>query len=350
MMRKFPIQYSPEVKAVLNAMSIGTPNVVGSSIDRRLLYSADYDMIQEVELSPASSRAFVQGIAQLYSMPNTHIVDIKIGDIPEWNLLKGSKYSRSEELKHLGLLYDTGIISEKEYKHAKKLLSRTMSDVKMMEAKKELRFGVLRWTPKDVFKGYLKLRNGETISLVEAFKTSGITKVDVIAFVNGKYADFSNILLWKGYSEMDEPIQSLKQNVIYYVKDGNYWKALKRIFSLAKGIDDEDIQQMCLEVLNSKLGYLATIISDMEVLESLKQRNLTKKEKQNIKAELGAITDRLAKVYIDGFKRPKKTSFSLLPKLQAILQHETKLAMEEIGLLPIPLLPPSDGESKPRAR
>lgn len=336
MLRKFPIQYSPEVRAVLMTMSIGEPNIVGSSADRRLLYSADYDLIQEVEVSPASTRAFVHHIAQLNSLPNTHILDIKIGEIPSWTLLKSDKYVRKDELKHLATLHDEGIISSKEYKQSKKLLSRHMTPLKLIEARKELRFGVLRWTPKDVFKGYLKLRNGETISLLDAIKSSGITKIDVISMVNGRYAEFSNIILWKGYSEMPETSTGLKQNLMYYVADGNYWKALKRIFSLAKHIGDDKLQEMCIEILNSNLGYISKIVNDMEILKALKERDLTKAELQTIKYQLDAITDRLAKVYIEGFKRPTKTSLSLLPKLEAVLQHETKLAMEEIGLLPLP--------------
>lgn len=334
MLRKFPLQYSSEVKTILNAMSIGDPNIVGSSVDRRLLYSADYDMIQEIELSPASSHAFIKHIAELHSLPNTHITDIKIGEIPNWNLVTSNKYVRKDEIKHLELLLDEGIIDSHEYKEAKKLLPRHMTPLKLIEARKELRFGILRWTPKDVFKGYLKLRNGKTITLVDALRSLGITKIDVISFVNGKYTDFSNIILWKGYSEITG--MTLKDSLIYYLGERNYWKALKRIFSIAKDMKDEKLQETCLEILNSKLGYISNIVSDMEVLQSLTQRDLTKKERRNINYELNTIIDRLSKVYIDGFKRAKRVSFKLLPKLDSILQHETKLAMEQEGLLPLP--------------
>jgi hypothetical protein len=343
-MRKYPNQYSSQVKAVLSAMSIGSPNVVGSQQDRRVLYSADYDMVQELPLTHQAERAFVHHISKLLALPDTHIIDIKIGEVDEWMLLQGVdvdngkvvNYSRKQELAHLDELVKNGVVTPKEEKQAKKLLRRSLTPSQFLEAKRELRFGLLRWTPKDVLKGYLKLRNGNTISLYDALASSGITKVDVISFVNGKYHEFSNIIIWEGHTRLDEIADSIRLSVIEYMNEGNYWKVLKRIFSLSKLVGDSKTENKALDILNSKLGYLYTIISDLEIMESLRERGLSRKEKQNIKHQLDILTDRLAKVYEDGFKRVKKTSLALIPRLFGILQEETRKVMEASSLLPIP--------------
>jgi hypothetical protein len=343
-MRKFPTQYSPELQTILSAMSIGEPYIVGSSADRKILYSADYDMIQTIVPSHQSIRAFVHHVAKLQSLPNTHILDIKIGEIQDWNLLLNTRiednsivnYNRKKELEHLELLRYQKIITEKEYIASKKLLPIHITPIKLIEAKKELRFGILRWTPKEILRGYKILRNNKEITLEEAIKNTGITKVDVISWTNNKYNEFSNIILWKEFSQTPEPIQSLKENILLYLDDKNYFKVLKRIYALSKLLNDTKTEELCISILNSEIGFLYTIVADFEIMEQLRKKTLTKQERQNLKYELGMMTDKIAKVYFPGNKRPKRTSFSLLPKLYTILQEETRKVMIDSSLLPIP--------------
>lgn len=58
MEREFPDQYSKPLTKVLKAISFGTPNVVGSSADHRIMYAADYDLIESVILRRGSARKF----------------------------------------------------------------------------------------------------------------------------------------------------------------------------------------------------------------------------------------------------------------------------------------------------
>lgn len=309
-----------------------------------VLYSADYDMYQVLNLNPQSLRAFVHHVAKLQSLPNTHILDIKIGEVQDWNLLLKPSiegdgivgYQRKKELEHLSMLRNSDVITEKEYTTAKKLLPLHMTPLKLIEARKELRFGLLRWTPIEVLKGYKMMRNGKRITLQQAVESTGITKIDLISWINNKYNEFSNVIIWNGFTEIANPIESIKENVLLYLDEKNYFKLLKRVYSLAKLTDDTDVQERCLTILNSEIGFLYTIVADLEILEQVKTENLTKSEKRKVKQELGELTDKIAKVYFPGNKRAKRATFSLLPKLYSILQDETRKAMDGASLLPIP--------------
>jgi hypothetical protein len=259
-------------------------------------------------------------------------MDIKIGEIPEWNLMKNG-FNLQEERKHLDELFKEKIISKQEYSNGTKLLEN-LTPLKSIQARKQLRFGILRWTPKDVLKGHLKLRNKKVISLYEAFETSGITKVDVISWSNNKYNEFSNIILWNNYTKQQNPIESIRENIVEYLHDKNYLKVLKRIFSLSKLLEDSVTEEKCISILNSEIGYLYTIVADLEVLAEMK-KIVSKIEKKNIEYEMQTLTDRVAKAYFDGNKRPKRASFSLLPKLYSILQYETYKIMKQESLLPV---------------
>ncbi len=92
MKRHYPDQYSQPIRRVLDAVSFTTPNVVGSAADRQVLYSADFDLVERVNLSSLSPRLFQTKIAMLDKM--CVITDIKAGVIERWMLCDGTIHRR----------------------------------------------------------------------------------------------------------------------------------------------------------------------------------------------------------------------------------------------------------------
>ena len=330
--RPFPEQFSKPVRKVLSAISMGTPNVVGSSEDHRVMYSADYDLMEEVPLTAANVRAFqrlVKGLGRVGK-----VTDIKIGEVKEWNLMKGAKYDQKRELAHLNELWRSKVITSKELSHAKDLLKPHLTVPEKLRVRKELRFGVLRWTPSDVATGHIQYR-GQTFYLPTVMKSSGITKVDVVAWVKDRYVEVSNIILWlkrKGvpYAHLQSLKKGLAEDILLYEDDGNYIQVAKRMLSLAKAEGHKTDEGKLIALLNSELGAVYTIVSDLEVLEEFPQATVPAKRRE----ELDLMRDRMAKLFFRQFDHvmdPKK----LLPQLKEVLQDGTKALMEKEHLLPI---------------
>jgi len=326
---------------VLKLISFGTPFVVGSSADYQIMYSADYDLLEEVILRRGIVKKFQDKIHKLEKIGK--ITEVKIGEISQWNLLKKPyienskvhKYNQKDELAHLSKLWQNKIITHDEYMMASDLLKPHLNPVEFLEARKELRFGVLRWSNPEIFRGYKELRDKSIIYLEDAFKSKGITKIDLIVWVNQKYSEFSNIILWtnrsgKYFAYIPSVKKSLKENILEFEADQNYVKVAKRMYSLAKQFKDQSILDSLRSILNSPIGKLYMVVADMEVLEEFPNA-VTQARKRK---QLDLFKDQFAKLYFPNLKNA--TPKTKLTYLNEILQSEMKKALTEAKLLPIP--------------
>jgi hypothetical protein len=339
--RDFPQQYSEELIKVLKAISIGDPIIVGSAVDHRILYSADYDLIEDVILRKSSPKSFQNQIKKLNKIGT--VVDLKIGEISEWNLLqnpyiensKVKKYDQAKELKHLRELWTKEIITHDEFMNAEKLLKDHFTPHEFLKAKKELRFGILRWTSKEVYEGYKELRDESIIYLEDAFKTKGITKIDLVAWINNKYMEISNIILWtnskgKYFPSLKNLEKSLSEDILVFESESNYIKIAKRLYSLSKNRGDINTTEKLIEILNSPIGKLYIVLSDLLVLRDFPNA-ITPKRKRK---ELDLLRDSFAKLYYPQFNHAIP-DLKLIPKMEEVLQEKTKEALKVKGLFPI---------------
>ena len=329
--RQFPSQFSTPVRKVLSAISIGKPHVVGSSDDHKVMYSGDYDLIEVHPLRKETAREFQAMIKKVGKLGT--ITDIKVGEVPEWQLLRSDDYDQKAELDALGRLWQEKVITSTEVRKAKNILKPHLTIRELAEARKELRYGVLRWTPKEVEEGVLKYR-GRTFYLEESFKTTGITKVDLIAWIETKYVEVSNIFLWthggEFYADVPSLAKSLAEDILRFEEDGNWMKVAKRMYSIAKYKGLLNDQDKLLRILNSHLGAIYTVVSDLELLYEFPEAIQTSKRRK----ELDLMRDRMAKLYFhefDGASDPRK----LLPDLKEVLNKETKKMLDELKLYPL---------------
>jgi hypothetical protein len=271
------------------------------------------------------------------------IVDIKCGEVTQWNLLKypyiknGSvkNYNHGDEREHLSKLWNSQIISDSQYRMAKELLKPNLTAVEFLLAKKVLRFGLLRWTVDEVMDGYKTLLDNSIIRLYDAFQSKGITKIDIIAWVNNKYVEFSNIILWthsgKPYAYIPGLKRALSEDILLYEAEGNYVKVAKRMYSLAKQFGDVYVERTIQGILNSPLGRLYMLTADLEVIRDFPNAiTQTRKRKQ-----LDLLRDYFAKLYFPELDNAVP-NVKLLPKLEEVLQSEMKITLKANELLPIP--------------
>lgn len=313
--KDYPRDYSEDARHVLETMSLGPGlKINGSMSYRDQLYASDYDGFEIVKVKSVEDgvRRFQKMVQDVLKLTNVYIADIKCGEVPEWNLLKdvglkGDKVVNYDATTLRGYakgLFDAKVISAKDLKEAYKYLKPTMSPLDLLVAKNTLKYHIVRWTPSDVLKGYTTLRNGERYDLAQGITTPSMTKLDVIGYVQGNhYTDFSVIyqfvqgkkLLNATASSKDALIGAIVLDVKAFAQEGNYFKALKRIMSVARMENDKKLIEYLTPILNSDLGRLSAIVGDVKTLEDLLEL-YSKVPEDDVRFEIDQFIQRLSNV------------------------------------------------------
>jgi hypothetical protein len=278
-------------------------------------------------------------------MKNVYIGDIKSGEIAEWKVIPDSATIKNGKVVGLDMkevkdkiatLIKENVISAEEAKEVNIFWGgvserATPSPKIFLEMKRLLKFHIVRWTPQDIFAGKIELRGGRIYTLQEAFTSPSITKLDVVAYVQqSRYTDFSIIYQFKNNRTILNPvvqtsdIDSIKQDVKYYYDTGNYFKAMKRMFSIARLLNDDSMIVKLNTILNSDLGRIYSILSDIGTLQYLLD-NESYLSVERIKYELDQFRNRLANVY--AIKTPNKL-FEVLMKLEHLPEKGKREELE----------------------
>tara|TARA_R110000868_G_scaffold101371_2_gene279176 strand:- start:2202 stop:4586 length:2385 start_codon:yes stop_codon:yes gene_type:complete len=327
--KPFPQSYSKDAVEILKQMSFGPDlKLLGSMSLRSQLYAGDYDGFEVVKTKgslPAalhSLRTTLQSnIKALMKMNNVFIGDIKAGSVERWRLLPQSMkiigpnvvgWDYAQAMAKLHAMKESGVLSDEEAREAASVLKPVMRPSDFFDARAVCKFHVLRWTPADVAKNSLKLRDGSSITLEEAFQCPSIAKLDVIGWVqNNRFTDFSVIYEFHHGSHIlnHDPIDiedSLRADVTYYRAKGKYYKSLKREFALAKVVGDLKTINRLSPILNSDLGRLYVVYGDIGTLTNLLK--MPHVSIDNIRFELDQFIQRLSNVYgLDEFLRSEPT-------------------------------------------
>jgi len=325
------MEFSNVLYKLLEKVSIGQPNVIGSASDQQILYVADYDMLEKVVLNPTTLAKFKNIVKSLASQ----ITDIKIGAIEKWNLLTSKRYSQKKELKHLDKLWNDQIVTQEEYNHMRSLLKSRLNKVEFLRAQKEGRFGLLRWTPQEVALGQKVLRDNNEIRLEDACRTNSITKIDAVLWFRNKYVEVSNNIMWAPsvnkppYAKLESYKVSVQNSLRLYLDDGNYMKAAKRLLLLSRHLNLDSDTQKLLDIFNGPVGRLYMIMSNLETLKNFPDQVSAK----NKKYELDFLIDYYNHLYFKQFHG--KPDLDNIPKMEEILQENVNLLMRKSKLLPV---------------
>ena len=350
--KSLPENYGSDAVRVLNTMSFTkgkSIGLLGSMSLRSQQYAGDYDAFEivnmkertdEVALHSLATR-FKQIIKELRAIPHTYIGDIKAGSVEEWRVLPkramvkdgkvvGMDVERSKAT--LDRLRKDNVITEKEHRESLSLLDGRMTPMKLLEAKKELKFHIVRWTPPEVERGFKVLRDKRKFTLEEAFSTPTITKMDVISLVqNNRYTDFSMIYYFRNNGKLLNPdvidiVDSLKENILYYSETGNPFKVLKRRFALAKFEKDADTITQLTPILNSDLGRIYHVLGDIGTL--IRLLDDYKPDPKIVRFEIDQFRNRLANVY--QLKDYLKEEHTLIGEITSLLKAPLKQMLPKL--------------------
>ena len=319
--KPFPEAYGDDAVRVLDAMSFTHGKgvgLLGSMSVRSQQYAGDYDAFEIVNMKETREVAlhmlavrFKDIIKTLVGMKDVYVGDCKAGEVSEWRVLPRGARIRNGTLVGMNVeaskgrlraLRREGIITPNEETNGLAVLSETMTPVQFLRAKQQFKFHVVRWSVPAILRGETRLRDGRTFTLEEAFSSPAITKLDVIALVQrNRYTEFSLIYYFQNRGvllnpDIEDIVVSLRENILFYEAEGNRFKVMKRVFALAKFLRDGATIERLTPVLNSDLGRIYHVSSDIGSLIDLLE--MAKPPADIVKYEIDQFKARLSNVYL----------------------------------------------------
>ena len=242
-----------ETKKVFKFLSItGLQTLVGSSADDDVIYSADYDLMEQKDFKKTNNvyediltlfrKKYIQALK-----PNSNIwiIDFKCGTF---------------------------------------------------------RGQPIRWDKDSIKLGYVVI-NDEPKYFVDCLQQESRIKMDVIAVdANGVLNEYSDIYfirigdmsLSREINE-EEAAKGIYSDFHYYIEEKNYYKAVKRLYSYAKITNNKPLMRDLLKVINSNLGVNSKMIADLGIISALIDNNFKKVNKKLIVYNLSKLNIQVAK-------------------------------------------------------
>jgi hypothetical protein len=297
----------------------------GSFLRKSLYYSSDIDITEEFPKKWSGKKvaeALQNIVRKLLRYHNHfHILDIKCGyntnfsnyfNMNNLGYIKGEKvvdFNKHQIDNDLQTLIDRHVIvlDEDEYSHLFELVLTAQNNLKnWFELREIIRKAItLRWTPQEILDG-----EKDNILLSDAVNTF-ITKIDIAFIYQGYYTEMSNILISKEgtknglifypFSAQPQHYEdAIKYNLLEYVVDENYLKALKRVFTLALMNDDKKLLKKIAPLLVSDVSRLNKVASILTTHSDMLMK-LDPPPVSIIKFQIDSLKSYLANIYMFPF-------------------------------------------------
>jgi hypothetical protein len=237
-----PKDYSKGEKKVFAFLSLhGTQRVVGTGSLKEIDYAADYDLMEYVSFSrnlevyECVLDLFREKYRTAYQSKNLWITDLKCGVQP------GGK--------------------------------------------------PIRWTRQSIEAGFQYIEDTKTY-FVDCLQEQSIIKLDVISLIGGLFHEFSEIYFinfgdFKVYNSITTKAENIATSLLLdvqsYASDGNYYKALKRLFAYLR-ISEKDpaLVKTLVKFFNSPVGELASYKSDLELVTIILEQKFRPAKRSDI--------------------------------------------------------------------
>jgi len=348
--------FDKDLEDFFNLISYNRDNfkILGSYELKSFFYPADIDIIEKVNISNINNfitffRNLIKSISNNKKMRSIIFVgDVKIGSIKEWEVVDETAYIENNKMygynaekskQKLKELLKENIITNTEYNNWNKLLINKPNDEELSIIQKEIRPNLLRWTTKDIIKGFINYR-GFKITLKEAIKTGGLFKADFIFVKDNKTIMDINIVYDirnKNIRNEKAPLLNPKKELLKEYNNlkskGNNFKALKRLFSYYKITNNTKQIEKLYKILNSDLGILHQISGNIELLINLlTNHKQSKTTKDDINIFISNFIDRLNSIFT--LKEYFKNEKLIVNKINNIINtNSNKIKIKKLEVL-----------------
>jgi len=189
------------------------------------------------------------------------------------HILYASDYDLNDTMKAHGKNVTSHLVKvfQTKYRIAEKNPTMFIADFKCGEYENE----PLRWNKHEVANGY-KIVDGNKIYMKDCFLQKAVLKLDLTVLIDGVFTDLSefyslningNFNYDKNALLKENRIKQLKIEVKEYINDKNYFKALKRVFSLQRQNNNPDPE--LIDFLNAQIGFLNKSKNALDILDVL---------------------------------------------------------------------------------
>ena len=199
----------------------------------------------------------------------------------------------------------------------------------------------LRWSAADIRRGWKELDDGRRLTFQEALLQKTTCKMDVIAFVDGRFVEVSdNYFIKLGDAANYFPFDFNKNKILnsiehdydeYFYAAGNLFKGLKRAFAYWKLKDPEQYKlelKTLLDFFNSPVGLLYQNYSSLGTLLDLIESNPRKPIVREVKKSLQQIITDTPADYREQVADPLTSAFKC-SKVAGMVPH-LKKAREDL--------------------
>jgi hypothetical protein len=279
--------YNKEVKNVFNKLTItGDYRVIGSASFKKIKYSSDYDL--EELIKETKGKTILDKIYQIF---------------------------------------------KKKFEDCKKDDNFFITDFKCgLNTDGE----PLRWDYNDMKKGWKMLESGRKMSFQDCILIKTTMKIDMIVLIDGVFTEFSenyyfqigNDANYFNHELTPEHVEmGIKKSLDEYLNvDKNYWKSLKRIFSLEVRKKKRNMRfiKKLIDFFNSNVGLINKCKNELEILLIVLDNKFRKPKLKDIIGNLQKIDEwgKKANIKLKIDKLIKMKSFTSLYKSIEILANE----------------------------
>ena len=241
-------------------------------------------------------------IRQILETPYIFLADFKAGYDERFKLYIGEivdgkvvDYDFSICYLEITNWFEQRLIDEVKYKELLSILKENISVEEFSELESVLRdLHLLRWNSSEILKGYKELPLKKKLFLWDALVSSSVVKLDIWAPVSRntekdaffkpvmRYTEISNWIYvvrsdFEGKTkvlsqELGDYIGSISKDIIHYFEIGNYFKSLKRLFTLSVYVKDRCTAQTLTKLFSSPDSHLYQLLSDAKVLKEILER------------------------------------------------------------------------------
>jgi len=282
---------------VINSFAVsGKIRLIGSNSLRSSRYGSDYDIetiLKGVSI-PKIARMLQEEFKKASKNPDIYITDFKAGYDPR--LVYKGDYTDNSLKKYL---------KNPLVRPATKKAILASSGEERIERVRDL--FILRWTPQDIQRGFVKLIDGTQRTLEQALQDKTTTKIDLLTKVGDRFAEISENYYIKvgdkgNFSQIPtkkETEDSLEEDIHYYSKVDSF-KSLKRLFSLlqldGKKKNKEKLENL-VKFFNGNVGYMNKIKNELGILETLLTGDFRHPKWEDIRDNLQMIKEQIAEIY-----------------------------------------------------
>ena len=276
----------------------GKVRLIGSNSLRAIQYGSDYDISTEIKGTTGEkvAKALKKAYEEAKNNPDYWITDMKAGH--DKRLIYKGDYSSLSVGSYLKKHKD--LIPKSTAKAIKKATGET--EIKLIRD-----LFILRWKPRDVKRGWVKMIDGTKRYLKDAVLDKTILKIDLLGQVGNQFVEVTENYTIKTKDgknntvrlSNDEIEEDFEDEIQYYSRKDSF-KALKRLFSLLQH-DGKDIHKKALDQLvdffNSQVGYLNKIRNELKILVEILSQDFRKVKWKDVEENLQYIKEQISNIY-----------------------------------------------------